>query len=292
MARKLLTTVDEVISAIEYTLQTFGKISDPNALYGDESVLEHFKLGDFSVVDDDVPFMSDEEIDLQAALDSVDPTIWVESLKENPSLKRDVEKTLNDRLTEAGVPPKDFDGMKLDAKVHRLYNLQHPGSPPKAKEEPEFFIGIVTELLDNGSFEIAQRYITYDTKWFDFLEALEWATASFDVEERKTIQGHMIKDGPWFYKVYQSREMPGLSNLGDEGWEKLADELGYRDMKKMLYEKRDANVGAILRHVSLYPSPNLPGLLLWPHARKLTCFAFRNKQPSVSALSKLTGTTS
>ncbi|KAL9097437.1 MAG: hypothetical protein Q9165_000333 [Trypethelium subeluteriae] len=268
MARNLLTTADDVISAIEYNLIADGEIIPATALRGKQAISQLARRIDvWSIPHVPPPNLEDDiDIDLQAELDSVDPSIWMDSLDQNPSLTNEVDATLTRKLTEtnaepqiaalhrwlsnAGLPPRRTKEVELMRKVKILYEQEHPLPPPVWKAEPEFFVAIIAELQDDGTpFELQERYFTYDTSWMEFSQMLKSATAIYAPEQQDYTEGYTIKDGPWYYKSFEGGEMQGVSNSGDEGWVKLESCLEYRTMKTMLRQKQDVkNFGVVVRH--------------------------------------------
>ena len=253
MARKILTTVDDILAAIEFDLMIEGKLADPKSICGDDASSEQVYQKYPMCRDNVKPFESHEEIDMQAARDSFDPTSYRGSLIENPTLNRQVEEFVNSELTKAGVLPDIIKRISsLNEKVACLYKLQHP-PPLKSSESPEptFAIQIVSPLYGDGIIELRGQHITYDTEWHEFSQALQSAITIFEIGQQENRLGYTAKDGPWFYKVHQDSSMSIDSSIKNKEWEKLASEQDYRNMKTTLFERgNDPNITVVLRHVS------------------------------------------
>ena len=256
MARDLLTTVDSVISNIEHALAIRHIIRIPTILYSDDdrdmiewlnsqgagpnyNSLSPILEGPFDLRDPELL----EEIEKRY----FDPTLWEESLRKNPSLTRDVQAKVDRGLADAKLPLEQINAMSLLEKVKSLYEIQHPESLVRRPPKPTFTTCILSRLNPDGTpRELSKQCITYDTDWLHFLKVLEEATRICNDGK-----GYTSRDGLWSYKLFEDKRLSGLSNSGDEGWEKLATDLDYRDMKHMLIKKQDTQVGVILRHVCL-----------------------------------------
>ncbi|KAF2235776.1 hypothetical protein EV356DRAFT_575581 [Viridothelium virens] len=267
MARNLLTTVDDVISAIEYDLKTDGEIISAGALRGENAIAELARQIDvWSLPNEEPMSLEDAMEDMQAELDSVDPSIWMDSIDQDASLKNEVEEALDRKLagvnagpqiaalhrwlSNAGLPPKETKEIEFMRKVKIFHELQHPLPPPIWEGRSEFFVAIIAELQEDGTpWELKERYCTYDTDWKEFQKMLTSATVIYESERQDYTEGYTLKDGPWFYKSFEGGKMQGISNSDDEDWTKLESELDYRTLSIMLHQKQDVgDFGVAIRH--------------------------------------------
>ncbi|KAI9659324.1 MAG: hypothetical protein M1821_001582 [Bathelium mastoideum] len=248
MARYLLTNADEVISAIVVDMQMEGLIPFSDAIDVDGDSYGLCFKGDPAVLfREPSPLDADYAIDLQAELDTVDQKrLWQDSLVQNPELKRKVEEKLDGDLVDS---VESIRQKPLEEKVKYWFQKKYPKPPLKRPDKDTICIRTIAELNNDGTpASLSQKYIPYDTTWFEFLRILKLDSITYDFELEEYSKGYDIKDGPWQYQFVENHHASGISNSGDEAWEKLADELAYRGMKKALRKRGGTNVEVVLRH--------------------------------------------
>ena len=246
MPKHLLTNKDDVIAAIDYCHQTSGSTPVPDALNGDDDIIEHFYLKDPA---DIPPFESEQDVDLQAALDTIDPDVWMASLRQNTALSRDVHDTVNENLEKRGLM-EETKGLLLSPKVERLFEDCRQDLPRLMTREHSFHIKIIIPLKYSAfPAELRQHRMTYNEDWSDFLQALQWASVTYDFDSYRYNEGYSIRDGSWQYQIIRNHGTSAHNKTGKECWEKLSNELEYDDMVKKLREDCSANVFVLLAHV-------------------------------------------